>query len=45
MLLHTTPSGFDVFFERCAAEFQKPAGPDMETILKISAEHGIHFVT
>lgn len=45
MLIHTAPSGFEIFFERCAAEFAKPGPPDMERIMEISAEHGIHFVT
>lgn len=45
MLTHTAPAGFEIFFERCAAEFAKPGPPDMERIIEISAEHGIHFVT
>lgn len=45
MLIHTTPSGFEQFFERCANEFAKPGPPDMDRIVEISAEHGIHFVT
>lgn len=40
----TTPAGFETFFARCAAEFAKPQGPDMQRILEISAEHGIHYV-
>ncbi len=44
MLLTASPSGFDVFFERCSVEFAKPGGPDMEQIFKISAEHGIYYV-
>jgi quercetin dioxygenase-like cupin family protein len=44
MLLTTTPSGFEKFFARCAAEFAKPGGPDMPKILDIGVEHGIHFV-
>jgi mannose-6-phosphate isomerase-like protein (cupin superfamily) len=38
------PSGFETFFERCAVEFAKPGGPDMDRITAISAEHGIHYV-
>jgi hypothetical protein len=38
------PSGFETFFTRCAAEFAKPAGPDMNHITAISAEHGIHYI-
>jgi len=44
MLISTSPSGFETFFARCAAEFARPDGPDMERITAISAEHGIHFV-
>lgn len=40
----TTPSGFEIFFARCAAEFAKAGGPDMNRIMEISAEHGIHYV-
>ncbi|MCB1123737.1 MAG: cupin domain-containing protein [Verrucomicrobiae bacterium] len=45
MLIHTAPSGFDVFFRRCADVFAEPGPPDMDRIMQISAEHGIHFVT
>lgn len=38
------PSGFEVFFARCAEEFAKPGPPDMARIVDISAEHGIHYV-
>jgi quercetin dioxygenase-like cupin family protein len=44
MLLATTPSGFEKFFARCAAEFAKRGGPDMSRIIEIGAEHGIHFL-
>jgi mannose-6-phosphate isomerase-like protein (cupin superfamily) len=44
MLLHTAPSGFEIFFARCAEEFAKPGAPNMPRIIEISAEHGIHFV-
>ena len=44
MLVMTMPSGFEKFFARCAEEFAKPGGPDMSRIIKIGAEHGIHFV-
>jgi quercetin dioxygenase-like cupin family protein len=40
----TTPSGFETFFARCAAEFAKPGGPDQARIVAISAEHGIHYL-
>jgi quercetin dioxygenase-like cupin family protein len=45
MLIATTPAGFEIFFARCAEEFAKSEGPDMERIVAISAEHGIHYVT
>jgi len=44
MLIQTAPSGFEVFFARCAEEFAKPNGPDMARVLEISAEHGIRFL-
>lgn len=44
MLLSTSPSGFEIFFARCAEEFAQPGAPDMDRIIAISAEHGIHFV-
>lgn len=44
MLGHTAPSGFEVFFSRCADEFAKPGPPDMQRIIAIAAEHGIFFV-
>ena len=36
----TTPSGFEVFFSRCADEFAKAGGPDMGRIVEITNEHG-----
>ncbi|MGO9244571.1 MAG: cupin domain-containing protein [Verrucomicrobiia bacterium] len=44
MLVMTWPSGFEKFFARCAEEFAKAGGPDMERIGQIAGEHGIHFV-
>jgi len=44
MLIHTTPSGFEDFFTRSAEEFARPGSPDMEKLVRIAAEHGIHFV-
>jgi quercetin dioxygenase-like cupin family protein len=44
MLLGTAPGGFDKYFARCEEEFAKPGGPDMERIVAISAEHGIHLI-
>lgn len=43
MLISTSPSGFETFYTRCAAEFVKPGGPDMPRITEIAGEHGIHF--
>jgi quercetin dioxygenase-like cupin family protein len=43
LLITTYPSGFERFFARCAEEFEQPGGPNMDRILGISAEHGIHF--
>ena len=37
----TTPSGFEVFFSRCADEFAKTTPPDMGRIAEIFGEHGI----
>ncbi len=44
MLNMATPSGFEKFFARSAAECAKPGGPDMSRIIDIGAEHGIHFL-
>ena len=43
-VIHTSPSGFETFFSRCAGEFNKAGGPDMARIVEISAEHGITYV-
>lgn len=40
----TTPSGFEVFFSRCADEFAKDGPPDMGRIGEIFSEHGIRMV-
>ena len=45
MLIHTTPSGFEIFFARCTEEFTGSGGPDMNRIVAIAAEHGIHFAS
>jgi hypothetical protein len=44
MLMHTSPSGFEVFFARCAEEFAKPGGPEMARIVGIAADYGIQIV-
>jgi quercetin dioxygenase-like cupin family protein len=43
MQVMASPSGFETFFARCAEQFENPAGPQMERILAIAAEHGIQF--
>jgi quercetin dioxygenase-like cupin family protein len=45
MLTLAQPSGFETFFARCAEEFKRPGGPDMDRITAISAAHGIYYVT
>ena len=35
--------GIEIFFARCAEEFAKPSGPDMDRIIQISREHGIEY--
>lgn len=44
MTVTTSPSGFELFFSRCAEEFAKSGGPNMERIVAISAEYGIYYV-
>jgi quercetin dioxygenase-like cupin family protein len=43
-IMHTTPAGFEVFFERIAEVCEVPGGPDMRRISEIAAEHGIFFL-
>jgi quercetin dioxygenase-like cupin family protein len=43
LMIHVSPSGFEDFFGRCAAEFHREGGPDMARVVEIAAEHGIHF--
>lgn len=42
----TSPSGFEVFFGRCAKVFGAAGGegPDMGKIMQIASEHGIEFL-
>jgi len=44
MLVQTSPSGIESFFDAAAAEFARPGGPDMEKAMGIAAAHGIEFV-
>ena len=46
MWVLTAPSGFEVFFGRCAKAFATAgaSGPDMAQIMQIAGEHGIEFV-
>jgi hypothetical protein len=37
------PGAFDKYFAHCAQEFAKRGEPDMQKIIAISAEFGIHF--
>lgn len=43
-LIRTSPSGFEQFIRRCAAEFKRPGGPDFARITAIGLEHGIQFL-
>jgi mannose-6-phosphate isomerase-like protein (cupin superfamily) len=43
MLLHTAPAGFETFFARMAELFHAEGGPDMDEVVRISAEHGITY--
>jgi quercetin dioxygenase-like cupin family protein len=43
MVVHISPSGFESFFKKSEAEFQKGGAPDMKRLLEIGAEHGIYF--
>ena len=38
-----TPSGFERFFARCADEFARAGGPDMQRIVEIHTEYGIEL--
>ena len=44
MLIQLTPAGFERFFERCAEEFARDGGPQMERIVAIGEEHGLRFI-
>ncbi|HTS18993.1 MAG TPA: cupin domain-containing protein [Verrucomicrobiae bacterium] len=44
MLLTASPSGFEKFFARCADEFNKSGGPNIDRLVQIAGEHGIRFV-
>lgn len=44
MIVTASPAGFEDFFGRAAGEFARPDGPDMERVVQIAADHGIHFV-
>lgn len=43
-LIRTSPSGFERFFTLCGEEFARPGGPDMQRVVAIAGEHGIHFI-
>jgi len=44
LLPTVSPSGFERFFARCAEEFTKPGGPNVDRLVQIAREHGIRFV-
>lgn len=44
LYLMANPSGLESFFEQCSEPFHRKDGPDMETIFRIGADHGIEFV-
>ena len=44
LLVHTSPSGFETFFDKSELEFARTGGPDMSRIVQIAAEHDIFFV-
>lgn len=44
LLVHTAPAGFEAFYARAAAEFVRPEPPDMNRLVQIAAEHGIHIL-
>jgi quercetin dioxygenase-like cupin family protein len=44
MNFSAAPAGFENFFTECEKEFQKPGGPDMPTLVQISAKYGIYYV-
>lgn len=43
-MIHTAPAGFEDFFAAMAEEFRREGGPDMERVVAVSAEFGIHYV-
>lgn len=42
-IIHTSPAGFETFFQRSHDEFQKDGAPDKQRLLQIGREHGVHF--
>ena len=44
MLLHTAPAGFEKFFARMEELFRAEGDPDMDEVVRISAEHGIRYI-
>jgi hypothetical protein len=44
MLVQTAPAGFEEFFEKCSEEFGKGGVPEMEKLMAIAEEHGIHIL-
>ena len=44
MVLHTAPAGFEKFFADMAEIFRAEGGPDMDEVIRVSAEYGIHYL-
>lgn len=44
MIVHASPAGFEVFFERFSEACNAPGGPDFARLAAVAADHGIHFV-
>lgn len=44
LMVMVQPAGFEVFFEKCAAEFNQAGGPDMSRIMAIAGEHGLEIL-
>jgi len=44
MMITVSPAGFETFMTRCSEVFAQGGPPDMNRLIAIAAEHGIHFV-
>jgi quercetin dioxygenase-like cupin family protein len=43
MMVTVSPSGFETFMTRCSEVFAQAGPPDMNRLIAIAGEHGIHF--